>query len=85
MRNVGQAWLLADEIVYACHSGNSRSAQIVASDQETAAFFGSAIAIYGMRIIVGAPQASVGGVYGVGAAYRFEFNVGADRWEQLER
>ena len=45
--------------------------------------FGAAIALDGSRAVVGAPLATVGGVFGAGAAYVFEASGGV--WAEVQR
>lgn len=54
--------------------------KLTASDATGSAFFGQAVAVSGDYVLVGAPQASVGGAL-QGAAYLFVRNLGgADAW-----
>ena len=63
---------------YVFRKGNdgvwAQSAKLVPSDVNREYMFGSSVAIDGVRIIAGAPNAfhEIGGTYGLGAAYVFE-------------
>lgn len=58
--------------------------KITADDGEALARFGSAVAIAGDILVVGAPQASVDGVDGKGAVYIYQRNLGgAEAWELI--
>jgi LPXTG-site transpeptidase (sortase) family protein len=65
--------------------GNSwdQKAKLVASDARPGAYFGSAVAISGTRVVVGATEANPAGIRGPGAAYVFKGQ--GNSWQQEAR